>query len=107
MEDLAIKNGILITRKGRIRGGLTVSGGRISYIGDDSSLSKARKEINAKGLVVVPGLIDPHVHLGKNKEELFREQIRSESITAALGGITTLMTYVRFGNAIESLYLGE
>ena len=101
MEDLVIKNGILITPQGRIHGGLTVSGGKITEVGSDGSLPKAREEVNAQGFVVLPGLIDPHVHLGQDKEEKFRDQCRTESITAALGGITTMITTARFGNALE------
>lgn len=101
MEDLAIKNGILITPQGKIHGGLTISGGKITQVGSDGSLPKARQEIDAQGFVVLPGLIDPHVHLGQDQEEKFRDQCRSESITAALGGITTMITTARFGNALE------
>lgn len=105
MEELAIKNGILITPQGRIRGGLTISGGKISSVGSDGLLPKATQEIDVKGNVVLPGLIDPHVHLGWDQEERFRAECRSESITAALGGVTTMMTSVRFGNALESRLL--
>ncbi len=101
MEDLAIKNGILVTPQGRIRGGLTIGGGKITEVGSDGSLPKARQEVDAQGLVVIPGLIDPHVHLGQDKEEKFRDQCRSESISAAVGGITTMITTARFGNALE------
>jgi dihydroorotase (multifunctional complex type) len=102
MEDLVIKNGIIITPQGKIRGGLAISGGKISYVGNDSSLPKANQEINAQGLMVLPGLIDPHVHLGWDREERFKDECRTESVTAALGGITTLMTTVRFGDALGS-----
>ncbi|MBP1713146.1 MAG: amidohydrolase family protein [Deltaproteobacteria bacterium] len=101
MEDLVIKNGILVTPQGRIRGGLTISGGKITAVGSDGSLPKARQEVDAQGFMILPGLIDPHVHLGQDKEEKFRDQCRSESISAALGGITTMITTARFGNALE------
>jgi dihydroorotase (multifunctional complex type) len=101
MEDLVIKNGILVTPQGEVRGGLTVSGGKISYVGEDGSLPKANREINAQGFMVLPGLIDPHVHLGGNSEERFKNQCRSESVSAALGGVTTLITTARFGNALD------
>lgn len=101
MEDLVIKNGILITPQGRVHGGLTVSGGKITEVGSDGSLPKAQKEVDAQGFVVLPGVIDPHVHLGQDKEEKFRDQCRTESITAVLGGITTMITTARFGNALE------
>ncbi|MCX5915014.1 MAG: hypothetical protein NTV04_24170, partial [Deltaproteobacteria bacterium] len=102
MEEIKIVNGILVTSQGKIRGGLTISGGKITNMGDDSRLPNARKEIDARGYMILPGIIDPHTHLGRDKEELFRAQCRTESISAALGGITTMMTTARFGNATES-----
>ena len=101
MEDLAIKNGIIFTPNGSIRGGLTIAGGKISCVGNDDSLPKARQEIDARGLPVLPCMIDPHMHLGGAEEAVFVKQCRSESISAALGGVTTMMSYVRFGNALE------
>lgn len=102
MENLKIVNGILITPEKKIHGGLTVSRGKITHVGDESQLPAAQKEINAQGCLVLPGLVDPHVHLGRDKEEMFRDQCRSESISAALGGTTTFMTTARFGNPLES-----
>jgi len=102
MEEIKIVNGILVTSQGKTRGGLTIGGGKISGLGDDARLSRARKEIDARGCFILPGIIDPHTHLGRDKEELFRTQCRSESISAALGGITTMMTTARFGNPTEA-----
>jgi len=58
--DLVIKNGLLITAAASLTADLAIHGERIAAIGAD--LSGAR-EINARGLYVIPGAIDGHVHL--------------------------------------------
>lgn len=42
---------------------VAVIGGRIAQIGDDLARSRKTKVIDVKGLLVVPGLIDLHVHV--------------------------------------------
>ena len=60
--DLIIKNGKVIDGSGLpgFHGDVAVSGGRIVEIGRISG--EARREINADGLVVAPGIIDNHTH---------------------------------------------
>jgi len=101
MEDLAIKNGLLVTPGGIVRGGLAVRGEKIVYIGADASLPKGKLEIDAEGNYVLPGLVDPHVHIGRALEEDFISQFRTESISAAISGVTTFMGFVRFGEILK------
>ena len=60
--DLIIKNGKVIDGSGLpgFHGDVAVSGGRIVEIGKVSG--EARREIDADGLVVAPGIIDNHTH---------------------------------------------
>ena len=62
MYDLLIKNGTVIDGTGapRRQADVAVSGGRIAEIGKVGD--GARKVIDADGLVVAPGFIDPHTH---------------------------------------------
>ncbi len=50
---------------------------------------KAKTEIEAKGLVLTPGLIDVHTHLREPGEE-YKETIESGVNAAARGGFTTI-----------------
>lgn len=61
MIDLAIRNGWVIdgTMKERFRADLGVVGGKIIEIG---RVSAAEREIDAEGLIVSPGFVDPHSH---------------------------------------------
>ncbi|HJT07766.1 MAG TPA: amidohydrolase family protein, partial [Stellaceae bacterium] len=62
MHDLVIKNALLYdgTKAPGRRASLAVADGRIAAIGDD--LGRARSEIDADGLALMPGIIDTHTH---------------------------------------------
>ncbi len=61
-HDLLLRNGTVIDGTGAParRADVAIAGGRIAATGGD--LGPARKEIDAAGLVVAPGFIDPHTH---------------------------------------------
>jgi dihydroorotase len=67
---------------------LLIRDGRIAGIGPRIEL-RARKVIDAARLVVVPGLIDMHVHLREPGDEA-KETIATGSRAAAKGGFTTI-----------------
>jgi N-acyl-D-amino-acid deacylase len=62
--DLVIKNGTLIdgTRMPRFFGDLAIRDGVIVDIGANISHEQAAQVIDARGLIVAPGVIDPHTH---------------------------------------------
>lgn len=93
MADLVIKNGLIITPQGVISGGVAVEGERIVDIGSDAALPKAKETVDAEGLVVFPGIIDPHHHMGLNQpwEQCIRD-FTDESIACAVGGVTSIVT---------------
>lgn len=100
--DLIVKNGIVVTNEGLIKGGVAAKDGVIVAIAADENLPEAEKEYDAKGLLIMPGVIEPHCHLGldKNEDGSFKgveryiEDVATESKAAAVGGITTINTTV-------------
>src|SRR5471032_2467001 len=62
LHDLLIKNGLLIDGTGAParRADMTIDAGRISEVGSVSG--SAKRVIDADGLAVAPGFIDPHTH---------------------------------------------
>ncbi|MFG0243986.1 MAG: dihydroorotase [Phycisphaerales bacterium JB054] len=90
--SLRITNGRVIDpASGRDEiGDVTVRGGRIESItGPGASTGAADRVIDAKGKIVCPGLIDPHVHLREPGQE-HKETIESGSRAAVAGGFTTV-----------------
>lgn len=86
--DLAIRRGRLVLEDGVVRRDLIVRDGRIAAILEPSEGSAA-EEIDARGLMVMPGAVDAHVHLnepGRAEWEGWEAGTRG----AALGGITTV-----------------
>ncbi len=91
--ELVIKNGKIVTPAGMISAGITIDNGKIVAIGREDLLPTANKTIDASGKYILPGLIDPHTHIGRGVS--FESSVRTESQAAALGGVTTMGVYVR------------
>jgi dihydroorotase-like cyclic amidohydrolase len=101
MADLTLKNGIVVTPQGLVRGGLAVTDGVITMVGADAELPSATTEVDVAGKYLLPGLIDPHVHLGIGDDAgpaKLQRDFASESRDAALGGVTTMITTTLLGS---------
>tara|TARA_X000001036_G_scaffold318350_1_gene296761 strand:- start:3668 stop:4984 length:1317 start_codon:yes stop_codon:yes gene_type:complete len=86
-NSLLIKNGSLVSSSGIIKSDIFLLDGKIAQIG--SSLAcKADRIIDASGKYVFPGLIDPQVHF-RDPGLTHKEDLRTGSMAAAAGGITT------------------
>jgi len=83
---IIIRNCNLYDRKGQWD--ILIDKGIISKI-DKGIDTACAKEIDAKGLTVLPGLLDMHVHLREPGQE-YKEDIRSGCAAAVAGGITSV-----------------
>ena len=93
MADLNIINGrVLIPEFGIQELSLSLSEGKVVAIAHKDQLPSASHTIDAYGLLVMPGIIDPHVHLGFC--ESFDADCRTETRSALLGGVTTIGCYL-------------
>ena len=65
MFDLMIRGGDVVTPEGVVRGDVAIAGETIAAIATPEALSadSAKQVIDATGHIVMPGGIDPHVHL--------------------------------------------
>ena len=89
--DVAVKDGLVVLGQQARRAGIGIRNGRISAIVDDSADLEARDEvIDAGGLVVFPGAIDPHCHFW-DPGFPERENWYTGTSSAAAGGITTVI----------------
>ena len=88
--DLAIRNATIVLPWGEYRVDLGITGDRIAAIG---VVPAARETIDATGLHVLPGIIDPHVHFrdaGQGPPDPSGETLESGTRGAVLGGVTTI-----------------
>jgi dihydroorotase-like cyclic amidohydrolase len=91
--DLVIRNARVVTHAGEFHGGVAARDGRIVAVGADDALPDAQRVIDAEGRPLMPGVIDPHCHLGVNYP--YDEDMRDQTAAAASGGITTILLYIR------------
>ena len=97
--DLVIRNGRVVTPAGTIHGGVAIAGERIAHVGGDATLPAAPRVIDAKGAYVIPGLIEPHAHLGLSSTkgatemEKWRQDFGTETEGAIHGGVTTVLSH--------------
>ena len=83
--DLVIRNGIAVLPWGEEAADIGVADGRIQAIGIGAEAT-ADATIDASGLHVLPGLIDPHVHL-RDPGDAAVETIPTGTRGAILGGL--------------------
>ena len=88
MFDLVIENGTVVNSRGAFEGKVAVKNGRIAALLAGDVPAEAKEVLDARGLMVLPGLVDAHVHCGHGTPE--REDFACVSRAAAAGG-TTLM----------------
>ena len=92
--SLLIKNGRIVTATDDYMADIFIEGESISMIGKNLSV-KSDKTIDASGHLVMPGGIDPHVHLDMPFMGTFSSDTHETGTRAALhGGTTTVIDFV-------------
>jgi allantoinase len=93
--DLVIK-GVRLVRPGpRDLTDLGVKDGRVARVAPEIPAAGAREAFDAQGLLGFPGVVDAHTHVGIYAP--LAEDAVTESRAAAMGGVTTMLTYFRSG----------
>lgn len=92
--SVLIKNGRIITASDNYVADIFIEGETISTIGKKLNV-KSDREIDASGMLVFPGGIDPHVHLEMPFMGTFSSDTHATGTRAALfGGTTTVIDFV-------------
>lgn len=88
---------------------IAVAGGKIAAIMAPGAECAAKETLDARGLVVLPGAIDVHLHLGSGKD-ISRPRVPAdadrESAAAATGGITCFVPYLMATERYEDIFDG-
>ncbi len=90
MFDLLIKNGQIVTNNEIVHGSIGVINGKTAAIITDASSVEAKQTIDAKGLTILPGMIDVDVHMRTPGLE-HKETYPTGTSAAAAGGVTTIL----------------
>ena len=88
--DLAVTGGTLVRGDGRAPLDVGVRDGTIVALAEPGQLPQARETIDARGLLVLPGIVDTHFHC-RAPDHPEREDFDSGTAAAAAGGVTTLL----------------
>ena len=86
--DLIVRGGECVLPEGVVRADIGVRAGRIATLGDLGRAS-AGEVIEAKGLTVLPGVIDTQVHFREPGNE-HKEDLETGARAAVLGGVTAV-----------------
>ena len=86
--DLILKGGTVVNHDGEGLRDLGIRAGRFAAIGDLSRAS-AGETIDCRGLHLLPGVIDSHVHF-REPGLTHKEDLESGSLGAVLGGVTAI-----------------
>lgn len=87
--DLVLHGGQIVSDSDIVAASLCVRGGKVAAIGPADMMPEAAETIDATGLYVLPGIIDPHVHF-RDPGMTHKEDWASGSRAAAAGGVTTV-----------------
>jgi dihydropyrimidinase len=90
---MLIRNGTLVTAEGMLRAEIRIEGERITAIGDLAPYP-GEPVVDAGGAYVLPGLVDPHVHIALDTG-IYRtdDDWWIGTRAAAFGGITTVIDF--------------
>lgn len=86
---LTFKGGTLVTERGQVRGDLVVDEGKILALGE---VEPRGETVDASGLLVLPGMVDTHVHL-MDPGPVEREDFPHGTRAAAARGVTTIVEH--------------
>lgn len=88
--DLVLYNAKIYSKGEITEAGLAIENGKIAKIAKETLLPKASKRINLHGCLMLPGLIDVHVHL-RDQNLAYKEDFYTGTAAAVAGGVTLVV----------------
>ena len=88
--DLVLSNAKAYLEDKIVDCSLAIDGRRIFRIGKEAVMPAASERLDLQGLLILPGLIDAHVHL-RDEGKAYKEDFFTGTAAAAVGGFTTIL----------------
>jgi dihydropyrimidinase len=95
--EIIVRNGLIVNSTGRTQGDLRIRNGTIAEIGVNLTAAAGAQVIDARGMLVLPGGIDPHVHITPVRTASTlkgSDDYTSASLSALAGGKTTISNFI-------------
>jgi len=106
--DLLIRGGtVVLPQTDGVAADLAISGEKIAAVLAPGTAVDAADTLDAAGKVVLPGVIDVHLHLGHGKDiarPRVAEDAATETAAAAVGGVTTFIPYLMATDPFETIF---
>jgi dihydropyrimidinase len=98
---------VLLGAEGPVVADIAIKDGKIAGLLSSGAQAGAAERIDVRGLVILPGVIDGHLHLGHGKD-IARPRVPAdaaqETAAAAVGGVTTFIPYLMSAEPYETLF---
>lgn len=102
--DLRIAGGTVVLLEGAQQADVLVHRGTIAGVVAPGTDVTATETIDARGLHVLPGVVDAHVHLGHDiTVPRTAEEVIPETSAAAAGGVTSLIAYLMSADPYDEM----
>ena len=89
MFDMLVRRGRVVSEVGIAVQSVAISDGRVAALISGGDEPPAREVIEASDRLVLPGIVDSHVHF-REPGLTHKEDFVSGSLAAAAGGVTTV-----------------
>src|SRR5881396_4373181 len=91
--DLVIRGGTVATATDSFKADVGIRGSTIAAIGE--GLDQGKREIDARGKLVLPGGVDSHAHIEQLSAAgiMNADTFESATVSAAFGGTTTVIPF--------------
>ncbi|MFB3888427.1 MAG: dihydroorotase family protein [Candidatus Bathyarchaeia archaeon] len=88
--DFVLNNAKAYVKHAVVDCSIAIESGRILKIGKESQMPRADERTDLHNLLVLPGVIDSHVHL-RDEGKAYKETFATGTAAAAAGGVTTVL----------------
>jgi dihydropyrimidinase len=92
MADLIVRGGTVVSAGGQRIADVAIEGGRIIAVEEQLASHAGAREMDARGLLVLPGVIDAHTHTRVASDDE-PDRFFRDSVAAAFGGTTTFLCF--------------